>query len=236
MLTDDELAQVWAVYAESRNAEAMELLVQQYSGLASYLARRSLAKAPAHQDAEDILSYAHHGLIDALQRFDLKQGVKFETYATRRISGAIVDGQRKQDPLARATRRKVKLVEAAINELWERLQREPTLEEISDTIGDTVDNVRMALVHQKSLHGSLDVENGVQDTRGLDSEAEVVMHLADARVRVAERLAKLPARARAFLVVYYCEDTNLKETSEALGISGELCRQTRNQVLDTIRG
>lgn len=236
MLTDEDLAAVWVVYLETQSPESMELLVRQYSGLASYLARRALAKAPAHQDPEDILSYAHHGLIDALRRYEPGHGAKFETYATRRIAGAIVDGQRRQDPLARAARRKVKIVEAAMSVLWERLQREPTLDEIANEIGDTVENVRMQLVHQKSLTGSLDIENGAQDVRGVDSDAEVMVHLADARVRVAERLARLSPRARAFVVVFYCQDTNLKESGEKLGISGELCRQTRNQVLESIRG
>lgn len=236
MLTDDELAEVWAVYLDSQDLDAMDLLVRQYAGLANYLARRALAKAPAHQDPEDILSYAQHGLIDAVRRFSPEHGVKFETYATRRISGAIVDGQRKQDPLARTTRRKVKLVEAAMTTLWERLQRDPTVEEIANEIGDTAEGVRKALVDQKSLNGSLDVDHGPQDTLGVNSEAEVQVHLAEVRVRVAERLAKLPPRARAFVVVYYCEATNLKDTSTTLGISGELCRQTRNQILDTIRG
>lgn len=231
MLSDDELAEVWAVYGETQNSDAMELLMRQYSSLASYLARRALAKAPAYQDSEDILSYAQHGLIDAIQRFDPEQGVKFETYATRRISGAIVDGQRKQDPLARATRRKVKLVQAAIDELWERLQRDPTMEEIADTIGEDVAAVRQALLHQKSLAGSLDVENSVMETRGQDSEAEVMLHLTDARVRVAERLAKLPPRARAFVIAFYCDGANLKEAGERMGISSELCRQTRIQLL-----
>src|SRR5205814_5546359 len=135
------------------------------------------AKAPVFQDREDILSYAQHGLLDAINRFDPGHGVKFETYATRRITEAIIDGQRRQDPLARQTRRKVKIVEAALNELADQQRLEPAIEEIADHAQMTPAEVRAALLARQSLNASLDT--GAQETRGMDSEAEVVAMVAE---------------------------------------------------------
>src|SRR4051812_12753057 len=153
----------------------------QYAGLAGYLGRKALAKAPPYQDREDILSYAHHGLLDAIQRFKPAMGVKFETYATRRITGAIIDGQRRQDPLARQTRRKVKIVEASIEQLWDESDRDPTIEDIADRAKMSVAEVRASLVAQQSLNASLDTEHSQVEARGLDSDAEVVAMVGELR-------------------------------------------------------
>lgn len=236
LLNETELAATWAEYVETKSDESTELLVCQYAPLAGYLARRALAKAPPWQDAEDILSYAQHGLLDALQRFDPGQGVKFETYATRRIAGAIIDGQRKQDPLARMTRRQVKLMEAAIGTLWERLDRDPTLEEIAAETGQSVEQVRATMLAQKSLAGSLDVENGATETRGLNSEAEVNMQMTEVRERVAQRLAEMPERPLAFMLTYYCDRANLRSAGARLGMSNDWLREARGQVISHVGG
>lgn len=229
----DDVNRVWVEYKTSPTDELLDFLVRQYAPLAGYLARRALAKAPPYQDAEDILSYAHHGLLDAIARYEPGR-VKFETYATRRISGAIIDGQRQQDPLARSTRRRVKAMQAAITSLWEHLDREPTIAEIAVKMGESPDMVRATMLAQKSLAGSLDAENGVLDSLGQASDAEVDAQLGEIRERVAERLARLPERSRVFILAHYCGGQNLRATGEALGMSSDWCRATRGQVLTSL--
>lgn len=234
-LSEDDLQRLWAMYVDGQPPEALELLMAHYHGLASYLGRKALAKAPAWQDREDILSFAHHGLLDAIQRFDPGHGVKFETYATRRITGEIMDGQRRQDPLARQARRKVKVVEAAINQLWEQHRREPQIEEIADKAGMNVDEVRTALVDRQSINASIDDENGSLETRGMDSEAEVITMMAELRARLAVRLADLSPRSRVFILALYCDGLSMKDVSETLGISPAWCRQTRAVAMQELR-
>lgn len=234
-LSDEAIAAVWADFCETGNPECVDLLVRQYAPLAGYLARRALAKAPPYQDSEDILSYAQHGLLDAIQRFDPGQGVKFETYATRRIAGAIIDGQRKQDPLARGARKQVKAMEAAISQLWDEQAREPTVPEIAARLGVTEDAVRSSLLAQKSLAGSLDVDNGAADSHGIESEAPIAMQMAEVRARVAVRLANMPPRPRAFFLAYYCDRLNLREAGRTLAMSNDWLREAKTHVLNHIR-
>lgn len=234
MLADQELQEVWATYFARRDPESLDLLVRQYSRLAMFFARKALAKAPAHQDPEEIVSYAHDGLVKAIMAFDPTAGAKFETYATRRIPGAIIDGQRSQDPLARSTRKKVKLLGAAIDELWETLQRDPTLEEIANAMGESVDDVKRLLLARQSLNGSIDEEAGVLDTRGLNDEAEVESQLAEVRAVIAGRLAVLSPQQRAFVLRYYVDDANLKESAASLGVQSEWGRRIRNGVLEAL--
>lgn len=232
-LSEEDLSRVWAAYANDRSPAALELLIGQYAGLAGYLGRKALAKAPPHQDREDILSFAHHGLLDAIQRFDPQMGVKFETYATRRITGAIIDAQRKEDPLGRQTRRKVKLVQAAIEELSDEHILEPSTEVIADRARMTVEEVRMALLARQSLNASLDAEE--HHVRGMTSEAEVVAMMAELRAHLAARLAALSPRARLLMLKFYVDDMGMKEIHDELGISPAWCRQMRSAAMHELR-
>ena len=229
-LSDDDLTATWAEYRATRSPQALDLLVRQYGPLAAFFARRALAKAPAHQDREDILAFAHDGLVKAIQNFDPEAGAKFETYATRRIPGAIIDGQRKQDPLPRAMRRKVKVVQSAIESLWDRLQRDPDIHEIANEAEMSEPEIREGLLAQKTLNASLDAEDA-EPVAGMAGEAEVTVQLADARAVMAARLAALDARERSFVLAYYCDGLSMKDAAESMGISPDWCRQTRHSTL-----
>lgn len=241
-LTQQEIDEIWESYVETRDPETLEFLVVHYASLARYLARRALAKAPPHQDAEDILSYAHHGLLDAISRFEPGR-VKFETYATRRIAGAIIDGQRRQDPLGRTARRGVKVLAQTEDELWNKLGREPTVAELARALGEAEDQIRELMVTRQTLMSSLDEsfdDSGepVRDelTTGLttDSSAEVDAYMAEITAALADRLPRLNARERVFVVLYYCEHRNLREVSEILGISRPRCGQIRLDALASL--
>lgn len=234
MLSDDELSEAWSRYLTDKSIDDLDLLVRQYLPLAKFFARRALAKAPAHQDSEEILSYATDGLIKAIQRFDPTVGVKFETYATRRIPGAIIDGQRAQDPLARSMRRRVKLVRAATETLWERLQRDPNIDEICDEVQLSRDEVREALIAQQTINDSLD-KHDEETHRVEEGDASLVAQMSEVRAQVAAHLASLSERERAFVLHYYCDARSMKETAERLSISGDWCRQTKQHVLATFR-
>lgn len=238
-IPEADLQRLWTAYVKSRPPEALELLMAHYAGLAGYLGRKALAKAPAWQNREDILSFAQLGLLDAIQRFDPSHEVKFETYATRRITGAIIDGQRREDPLARQTRRRVKVMQAAVDDLWEVNQRQPTNEEIAAHADMTLDEVKSTMLARQSLNASLDTEDR-NDTNGslamsMDSEAEVVTMVAELRVRLADRLAELSPRSRVFILSLYCDALSMKDVSEKLGISPAWCRQTRAAAMQELR-
>lgn len=241
-LSQEEIDEIWRSYAETRDPETLEFLVVHYESLARYLARRALAKAPPYQDPEDILSYAHHGLLDAIARFEPGR-VKFETYATRRIAGAIIDGQRRQDPLGRAARKGVKVLALAENSLWSSLGREPTIAELADTLGEAEDQIRELLVTRQTLTSSLDESfddsgESVRDelNTGLveHSSAEAVSFMSEICTALSNRLPNLTEKERAFIVLYYCEHRNLREVSEILGISRPRCGQIRLDALNSL--
>lgn len=236
-VTPEELAPVWAAYWGEDHDAALEVLVRQFLPLANYLARQALAKAPAHQDADDIHSYAHRGLLDAISKFRPDAGAKFETYATRRITGAIMDGQRNQDPLTRGGRRAVKVVAAAIEEVWNRTGHEPTIAEIAEAAGVEPEAVRAALVEQQTLNASLDAmaEAGEDDRESQTSgDAELAAQMAEIGVLISQRLARMPGRERAFTLLYYADSRSMTEAADELGIGSDWCSRTKGNVLAAI--
>jgi RNA polymerase sigma factor for flagellar operon FliA len=116
---------------------------------------------------EDHLSYGYMGLLDAINKFDPYLGIRFETYATKRIRGAILDGLRKEDPLTRRDRRDVKTLYSVYDQLWEEHGREPTRAELSERSGIGYDEVSITMQVAKTLTVSLDESpTGVDDDGG----------------------------------------------------------------------
>lgn len=234
-MTPEELAPVWEAYWAG-DAEAHELLVRQFLPLANYLARQALAKAPAHQDTDDIHDYAHRGLVNAIERFRPDAGAKFETYATRRIKGAIIDGQRNDDPLSRGNRRRVKTVAAAVDQVWNATGREPTIGQIAEASGMDEEAVRAALVDQQTLNASLDAMIADGRESHVDGEAELVAQMGEVGTLVAQRLARMPGRERAFTLLYYCDGLSMADVQVELDIGSEYCSRTKANVLEAVRG
>ncbi|WP_163536819.1 FliA/WhiG family RNA polymerase sigma factor [Gracilibacillus sp. YIM 98692] len=122
---------LWENWRDQRNDENTNKLVDHYMYLVQYHVQRIASNLPRSVQTEDIKSLALFGLYDAILKFDFKRDLKFDTYASFRIKGAIIDGLRKEDWLPRSQREKVKKVEQVTEQLEQHLQREVTVEEIA---------------------------------------------------------------------------------------------------------
>lgn len=233
-MNDSDLAQLWEWYQETKAPEALEMLTAHYEPLARYLTRRALAKAPPHQDKEDLLSYAHHGLLDAISKFEPERGFKFETYASRRITGAIIDGLRSQDPLSRPVRKRVSALRDAQVRHWDKMGRSATVEELAADIGESVAAVRELLIHQQTLTKELDAT--VAESHFTDGDAEAILEEEALAEGLAQRLPLLSERDRVFATLYYVEKRSLRDTGKALNVSDSRCAQIRREVLHALLG
>lgn len=240
-LTAEELEALWTAYRTDGSKEAQELLWVHYESLARYLTRRALASAPAHQDPEDLLSFAHHGLLKAIERFNPDLGYKFETYATRRIVGAIKDGQRQMDPLTRTMRSRVKAYAAAKDDFWNEHGREPSDEELAELIGEDVRGVRELHAAERSLTASLDMpaadqaETSDKVDVATSGEDDTAVRLSEIRDALAQRLPQLPARERTFVIMHYCEGLPSREIAARLGVSVQWCEKVKSETLGRLR-
>src|ERR671917_1396154 len=137
----DSLSTAWDDYKETGSSEARDRLILHYSPLVKYVAGRVAVGLPANIEQTDLVSYGIFGLIDAIEKYDLERGIKFETYAISRIKGAIIDELRAIDWIPRSVRFKAREVEKAYVALENRLHRSPTDAEVAQQLGITIDEL-----------------------------------------------------------------------------------------------
>ena len=122
------------MYTSKGQLEANQMLAQ-YSSLVRRLAHQMIARLPANVELDDLIQVGMIGLTDALTRFDVKQGVQFETFATQRIRGAMLDELRGNDWMSRGDRRHQRSIETAVHKLEQRHGRAPSESEIAREMG-----------------------------------------------------------------------------------------------------
>jgi RNA polymerase sigma factor for flagellar operon FliA len=218
-------------------------LLKQYSPLVRRLAHQMIAKLPANVELDDLIQVGMIGLNDALSRFDANQGVQFETFATQRIRGAMLDELRGGDWMSRGDRRHQRSIEAAVHKLEQRLQRAPSESEIADEMGmllgdyqELLGKVRgTQLFHLEDLSG----EDGDDflDRHVADEGANPLAMLQDQRMREAlvDAIGRLPEREQHVMSMYYEHDMNLKEIAAVLGVTESRICQLHSQSIARLR-
>lgn len=137
--------QYWNSWFYKKDNEAANELMRMYMHVVEYHTQRIAAHLPSSVSRDDVRSFGYTGLYDALQKFEPSRDLKFETYASFRVRGAIMDGLRKEDWLPRTVRDKVKKIEAAAAALEQSLERKPTSMEIAKSTGLSRDEVEEAV-------------------------------------------------------------------------------------------
>ena len=132
---------LWEEFKLKASADARERLILHYAPLVKYVAGRVSVGLPPNIEQADLVSYGIFGLIDAIEKYDLERGIKFETYAISRIKGAIIDELRAIDWIPRSVRFKAREVEKAYVALENRLHRSPSDAEVAQQLGITTDEL-----------------------------------------------------------------------------------------------
>ncbi|NLK75683.1 MAG: sigma-70 family RNA polymerase sigma factor, partial [Clostridiales bacterium] len=133
-MSADNKQKLWEEFSQKRTPELQEKIILEYAELVKLVAGRLSMYLGNHVEYDDLVGYGIFGLIDAIDKFDYNKGVKFETYASLRIRGAILDQIRKMDWIPRSIRQKQRKIELAYQTLEERYQRPVTDEELAEEL------------------------------------------------------------------------------------------------------
>ena len=235
---------LWASFKASGDPAARERLILHYSPLVKYVAGRVGAGLPRSVDQNDLASYGLFGLIDAIDKFELERGFKFETYAINRIKGAILDELRALDWVPRSVRSRARRIESSIADLEHQLQRAPTEQELAIALEMEVEDLQGALAEiGRSGIGALD------DMVGSDSQTSVGDMLADpsgvspeaafqaeeTREGLVDAINKLPERERLVVTLYYYEGMTLSEIGDVLGVTESRVCQIHAKTMMSLR-
>ncbi|PKR78645.1 FliA/WhiG family RNA polymerase sigma factor [Halalkalibacillus sediminis] len=243
-----ELASWWKEWQESNDQEAGNKLVQHYMPLVDYQVSRISAHLPKNVDRQDVKSMAFMGLVDALEKFDTNRELKFDTYASFRIKGAIIDGLRKEDWLPRSIRDKSKLIEHKYEEMEQKLGRAPTVpeiakeanmneEEVSEIMKDTL-FANLLSIEEKSNDSEDDQRDSLRNSIP-DEKEETPHQLMEKKENITElvkMIEKLNEKEQLVLSLFYKEELTLTEIGEVMQLSTSRISQIHSRSIAKLKG
>jgi RNA polymerase sigma factor for flagellar operon FliA len=220
-------------------------LIKQYQPLVRRLAHHMMAKLPANVQVDDLIQVGLIGLSEALTRYEAAQGVQFETFATQRIRGAMLDELRGNDWMSRGSRKSQKEIEQSLRRLEHQLGRTPLESEIAADMGLSLADYQTLLgkvrgtqlVYLEDMARSNEDDDSYLDRHVGDSEADPMNMLRDHRLRQAlvAAIKNLPEREQFIMSMYYEKDMNLKEIAAVLDVTESRICQLHSQSIARLR-
>lgn len=232
-------------YANNKSAEVREKLILEYAPLVKLVAGRLSMYLGYNVEYEDLVSYGIFGLIDAIDKFDYLKEIKFETYASLRIRGSILDQIRKMDWIPRTIRQKQKKIDAVIRELEQTTGRSATDEEIAKGLGISEDEYtdwqsQMKITGLVSLNEYMEQGSDVSQDNGKNTSVcfespEENIEKKELTKVLGEALELLTDKEKKVITLYYFEELTLKEISHILEVSESRVSQLHTRALQKMK-
>lgn len=235
---------LWIEYAKSnQNSAIREKIILEYAPLVKLVAGRLSMYLGYNVEYEDLVSYGIFGLIDAIDKYDYTKAVKFETYASLRIRGAILDQIRKMDWIPRTIRQRQKQIDTVMRQVESTKGRVATDEEIASGLGITNEEYaewqsKMKITSVVSLNEFLEQGSEVPNTLGGSRHfmmPEEAAEQEELKKMLVEALQLLTEKERKVIELYYYEDLTLKEISHVLEVTESRVSQLHTKALQKMK-
>ena len=234
------ILEVWQMYADGKTEALRNFLMENYLHLVKSTAERMHMRLPGEVDVEDLMSAGLFGLMDAINAFDLSRGVKFETYCTQRIRGAIFDELRAMDWVPRLVRSRTAKLDRVRKKFEMQLGRKPTEKELSDRLEVSGSEFKKLSKDSKPVSvvslnrkwfetdSSKDIReiDVIQDHRQEDPLSE--LQRRDLKLLITKGLSRAE---RLIVVLYYYEEMTMKEIGITLDLSESRVSQMHSSIL-----
>lgn len=238
-----EREQLWEEFFKNPSAELREQIIIEYAPLVKIVAGRLSMYLGYNVEYDDLVGYGIFGLIDAIDKFDINKEVKFETYASLRIRGSILDQIRKMDWIPRTVRQKQKKIDEAIRKIETETGRNAQDEEIARELGVSEEELtnwqsQLKVTNLVSLNEYVDQGlEPVMDARGNSHFAQPEDAVAEEELKkmLAQSLEVLTEKERKVITLYYYENLTLKEISNILEVSESRVSQLHTKALTKMK-
>lgn len=242
-----EDVKLWKEYKKNRSDLLRDNLIKKYLYLVKYVAGRIAIGLPPNIEFGDLVSYGILGLFDAIEKYDVNQGNKFETYAVTRIRGAIMDELRKLDWAPRLLRKRAREIDKKCKELEDRYGRMATDDELAKGLRISVGELNhlyseLSSTTFLSLDEVWQNENGNKPISRLQTIEDSLLTNQFSyihRNEVAEFLSKaiesLPEKEKLVVVLYYYENLTLREIGQVLNVSESRVCQIHTKIIFRLR-
>jgi len=244
-ISQEDIQQVWVAYKKTGERHLRNRLMEHYLQLVRYTADRVFAKLPNEVEVDDLVSAGIFGLLDAIEAFDLDRGVKFETYCSPRVRGAILDELRSMDWVPRLVRSRAQKLESATKTLRAELGRMPSEPEIADRLAmgkeefdklmrdaNAVSLISLSRKYQdKDSSRELQEIDILQDRQSEDPRT--ILQKRDLREFLMNGLTRIE---RLIIVLYYYEEMTMKEIGATLDLSESRVSQMHSGIMSRLEG
>lgn len=235
--------QLWENWLSSHNPEAANELIKNYMYLVTFHVERIASHLPKNVNKDDLKSFGLMGLYDALKKFEPSRDLKFDTYSSFRIRGAIIDGLRKEDWLPRSIREKTKKIEQVSQQLEQLHQRRPTSSEIAKELGMTAQEVEMHTkdslfanilsIEEKPKDGFSDHKEGIGYSIADETDATPDGHLIkkEINVELAMSIKSLNENEQMVISLFYNDELTLTEIGQVLDLTTSRISQIHKKAI-----
>lgn len=238
------IEEVWLEYKKTGTEALRNRLIENYLDIVKYTAERMHMRLPGEVDVEDLMSAGLFGLMDAIDAFDLERGVKFETYCSQRIRGAIFDELRSMDWVPRLVRSRTAKVERARKALEMELGRKATDQEITERL--MVNKAEFEKLQRDSrpvgvvsLNRKWYETDSSKDVREIDvihdrKQENPLQQIQkdDLKVLITKGLSRAE---RLIVILYYYEEMTMKEIGTTLDLSESRVSQMHSSILARLK-
>ena len=238
---------LWKKYKRTKSSALREEIVRKYLYLVKYVAGRVAIGLPPNVEFNDLVSYGILGLFDAIEKYDVTQGNKFETYGVSRIRGAIMDELRKLDWAPRLLRKRAREIERKMRELEDRLGRVATEDELARSLKMSVEDLN-GIYNELNSTTFLSLDEVWQNDDGnkpisrlqtvedsLITDQFSFVHQEEVKELLAQAVDQLPEKEKLVIVLYYYENLTLREIGDVLNVSESRVCQIHTKVVLRLR-
>ena len=239
----DNKERLWIEYSHKKSSVIREQIIIEYVPLVKVVAGRLSIYLGSNVEYDDLVSYGIFGLIDAIDKFDYGKGIKFETYASLRIRGSILDQIRKMDWIPRSVRQKQKSIDAAIRKLETEIGPNYTDEDIARELGISEEEYinwvgQTNVSNISSLEDFMEQGNEVKTSSNptyMKIEPENVAMEKEVKESLMKAMDALSEKEKTVVLLYYYEELTLKEISRVMEVSESRVSQLHSKALKKMR-
>lgn len=237
--------EIWKQWKSEGLLSAKQLLIEHHLPLVDFVVGRLLIGLPKNVSRDDISSYGIMGLIDAIEKFDYERGLQFETYASWRIRGAMIDGLRQGDWVPRSVREKAKKIEDAYQKLEQHYLRSVTDAEMSEYLSISEKEFQQML-QEISVTTVCSFDDPIKeeetetrlslmvDEKAKNPESQVNDFFL--KESLAKAIDKLTEKERTVVSLFYYEELSLSEIAEVMSLSPSRISQLHSKAILRLRG
>ncbi len=244
-ISDKSNEEVMLLYKDTHDIALKQEITLRYVYLLRIIVRQMKNVYVSFTDADDMINEGVLILMDAIDNFDPTKNVKFETYVSFRIRGAIIDIARKQDWVPRSVRKSIRDIDDAIGKLYNELHRYPTDEEIANRLGITVEKY-LKLLSDGSLCNILSLNTLLTESlqepmlkpvgnSKLAPAPELSLQNKELKALLAEAINDLKPNEKTVISLYYIEEISIKEIAYVLELSESRISQIHSKALLKLR-